>query len=213
MSDYEDKILGDHSYDGIQEYDNPMPGWWKALFLATIIWSVIYFFGIQLGVLPRYDDDLKQETLALNKVRTAYEAAQPPMEITDAVLLAALGDEAMIAQGQKDYATFCAECHASRGEGKIGPNLTDKYWLYGATPHDLLTSIRDGRPNGMPGWGSVLLPQQLVSMVAYLDTMRGQDLPGKEPQGEPVAPAAPVDPSVAPLPQPAEPVAQPADAP
>ncbi len=31
-----------HEYDGIEEYDNPLPGWWFYMFLITIIWGIAY---------------------------------------------------------------------------------------------------------------------------------------------------------------------------
>ena len=179
----------------------PRMGGGRGIGIGTIVIALVggWIFGINpmtiLGALS--GGDLGAPTAQTQRVDTPAGA---PTDPTARVHKSNLAQQ------------VCAECHASRGEGKIGPNLTDKFWLYGATQHDLLVSIRDGRPNGMPAWGGVLLPQQLVSMIAYLDTLRGQDLPGKEPQGDPVE-AAPVAPPADPVDAVIDPVAPPAETP
>src|SRR5690554_8074002 len=66
-----DVLIEGHDYDGIQEYDNPMPGWWLAIFYITIAWSVFYVIGISVGWLNTYEKDLEKETEWLEGVRAA----------------------------------------------------------------------------------------------------------------------------------------------
>jgi cytochrome c oxidase cbb3-type subunit 3 len=92
----------------------------------------------------------------------------------------------------------CVQCHADRGQGNIGPNLTDDYWLSGGGKlEELYQIVSDGRPQqGMPNWGQKLRPLELAQVVAYVGTLRSTNVPGRAPQGrkvalEPSAPAAP----------------------
>lgn len=184
MEQYEDKIL-DHNYDGIQEYDNPMPGWWKALFALTIVWAAVYLVGIELNVLPRYQDDLKSGQAELLAMRQAHEKTRPPIIVDDAMLTASLTDSALMAKGKEVFSSTCSSCHGSAAQGGIGPNLTDDFWLYGQKPLQIHTTISKGTPKGMPPWDAVLQPEELVALVVYISSTRGSNPEGaKEPQGD-----------------------------
>lgn len=184
MDQYEDKVL-DHNYDGIQEYDNPMPGWWKAIFLLTVIWAGFYLVGIELNVLPRYGDDLKEGQEEVLAMRRAHEKAQPPVIINEEMLAAAIVDPVNLSKGAGVFATSCASCHGAAAQGGIGPNLTDDYWLYGQDPMEVHTTISKGAPKGMPPWEGVLPPDEIVALVAYVASMRGTNpADAKEAQGD-----------------------------
>lgn len=187
MSEYHDELL-DHNYDGIQEYDNPMPAWWKALFVITIIWSVIYVAGIYLGYFGTYGVDLKDGMAELETARQAHAAAQPEIKVDDALFTARLEDKDALAVGQKVYTANCAACHGDKGQGMIGPNLTDQYWLHGAKNTEVYTTIANGvLDKGMPAWGAVISQQEAINVTAYLFTLRGTNPEGaKAPQGEKV---------------------------
>ena len=184
-SKYQDELL-DHEYDGIREYDNPMPGWWKWMFYATIVWAVIYFVGINLGYVPTYEDDLAAGQAELQVMRDKHELESPTVD--QAMLAEAAADEQAIATGKEAYATNCASCHGQKGEGLIGPNLTDKYWLHGGSLADIHTTVKEGvTEKGMPAWGGMLTQDQVIGVVAFIDSIKGTDPPNaKEPQGEPV---------------------------
>ncbi len=184
-SQYADELL-DHNYDGIREYDNPMPGWWKWLFYATIVWAAIYFVGINLGYLPTYEDDLAASQAELQAMRDQHQQASPSVD--QAFLAKAAEDPAVVDAGKAAYMTNCASCHGQKGEGLIGPNLTDKYWLHGGELTDIHKVVKEGvAANGMPAWDGVLTQDDIVGVVAYVDTLQGTNPPNaKEPQGEPV---------------------------
>jgi len=184
MDGYKDELL-DHNYDGIMEYDNPMPGWWVAIFVITVIWAVIYLVGIELNVLPRYGDDLKAGQKELAMMREAHEASQPKLVIDEAMLAEASKDADNRTKGAAVYAANCASCHGDKAQGVIGPNLTDDHWLYGRDYMAIHKVIVDGTANGMPPWGSILAPQEVVEVVAYIDSVHGTNPAGaKEPQGD-----------------------------
>ncbi|MEO7071877.1 MAG: c-type cytochrome [Rhodanobacter sp.] len=67
----------------------------------------------------------------------------------------------------------CAGCHAYNGKGNMGPDLTDTYWRYGGLPIQIYKSIQDGRPQGMPGWGAALPPQEIWKLVAFIQSLGG----------------------------------------
>jgi cytochrome c oxidase cbb3-type subunit 3 len=184
MDQYEDRIMEDHDYDGIQEYDNPMPAWWKNLFIVTVIWSVIYVAGQLLGYVPTYEEDFKAEVAEIQDRRYAHSLKSPPMVVDEQVLAAAIGDPDQIALGGKAYAP-CVGCHGAQGQGGIGPNLTDEYWLYGGAHMDVFNVIQTGTSHGMPAWSDSVTREQTVALVAYLHSLQGTNPPdAREPQGE-----------------------------
>ncbi len=183
-SKYSDELL-DHDYDGIQEYDNPMPGWWKWLFYITIMWSAIYLVGINMGYLPSYEDDLADGQAELQAMRDQHQQESPSVDAT--FLAEAADDSAKVDQGAQVYSTTCASCHGQNGEGLIGPNLTDEYWIHGGSLSEIYSVVKGGvTENGMPAWEGPLSQDEMVAVVAYVDSIQGSDPAGaKEPEGEP----------------------------
>jgi cytochrome c oxidase cbb3-type subunit 3 len=183
--------LLDHAYDGIQEYDNPLPRWWLALFWITIIFTplyILYFhFGGGMLATERYDaemvaffDKQAEQLLALG-------------EINETMLAGLTSDPSMMNSGEKIFRSKCATCHGMFGEGGIGPNLTDDYWIHGGQFLDVYATVRDGvTAKGMLAWERQLRPAELMAVSAYAGTLLGTDPPNaKAPQGEQVARLAP----------------------
>lgn len=179
--------MAGHKYDGIQEYDNPMPGWWVWIFVGTVVFAVVYFVGITFfDFVDTYEDDLAQSRQELSVIREAYAAANPTFQVDEATLAGYVGDEAMIAAGAEHYKALCAACHNEQGQGLIGPNLADAYWIHGGTNVDLFDVITKGVPEkGMPGWEANLTPEDRAAVVAFIRSLEGTNPPNaKEPQGE-----------------------------
>ncbi len=106
-------------------------------------------------------------------------------EVSEELLTALVADPDAVAEGQSLFAENCVVCHEARGEGNIGPNLTDEYWIHGGSPLDIHASISEGvLSNGMPAWGTTLGGPAVQKLAAYVLSIRGQNLEGKEPQGE-----------------------------
>ena len=77
-------------------------------------------------------------------------------------------------EGKRLFAAFnCSGCHANGG-GSIGPALIDDKWIYGAEPEQIYSTIVEGRPNGMPAFGTRIPSQQVWQLVAYIDALSGQ---------------------------------------
>jgi cytochrome c oxidase cbb3-type subunit 3 len=177
-----DRLL-DHEYDGIKEYDNPMPRWWLATFWITIAFSVVYLLnvpgvGIGKGRIANYE----AEVAAAESLRARND---PLAGLTAETLVASSREPATVALGKATFATMCSSCHAADGGGGIGPNLTDAYWLHGGAPLEVLRTINTGVvEKGMPPWGKTLKPDQLTSVSAYVLTLRGTTPAApKAPQG------------------------------
>lgn len=155
-------------YDGIVEENNPMPGWWTWLFIFTVIFSALYWLHYQIGGGPT----LKQEyNLALATYNNDIEknAASVPID-TEEVLTAYMKNEQHLLAGSQIFSEKCAMCHGADLEGKIGPNLTDNFWVLGTgTRVDIVRSIKEGSAvKGMPAWQSLLKPHEIKNVAAFV---------------------------------------------
>jgi len=190
MSNREENILS-HSYDGIREYDNPLPGWWLAIFYGSMVWAVLYalFFHLGPGLLNKEAHDAEMRAFAIEAARAAITAD----EVTDDGLLAVSASPEHVELGRALFSERCAECHGANAGGEIGPNLTDKYWLHGGSPSEVHATISGGvHEEGMPTWSWALRPDEIWTAAAYIETLRGTNVPGgKEAQGLPWVPGTP----------------------
>jgi cytochrome c oxidase cbb3-type subunit 3 len=180
-----DRIL-DHNYDGIQEYDNPMPRWWLYIFWASIGFSILYFVYYHGGtagrsIWDRYNTDM----LAYYEKQAEELLKLGP--ITETTLANLQSDNSAMAGAAQVFAQRCASCHGPRAEGNIGPNLTDGYWLHGGRLTDVYRTVMEGVPEkGMLSWKKQLPVGQILAVSAYVGTLRGTQPPGaKAPQGQP----------------------------
>lgn len=179
----EAKLIEGHVYDGIQEYDNPMPKWWLYIFYITIAWSVYYVIGISLGWINDYDANLDKENQKIDALVAAAAEASP--EVTPELLDAAIESQEFLVEGEAKYASTCSACHGRAGEGGIGPNLTDNAWIHGGSPMDVYHIIDVGVPaKGMAAWGKTLSHPEHVGLVVFMETIRNTNVEGgKEPEG------------------------------
>ncbi len=177
----EASILMHHEYDGIRELDNNLPPWWVWGFFATIIFSVIYLFNYH--ILKTSDLQAKEYEHEMKKAETEVQAYLSKMAMnvdeTNATLMT---EEKDLSAGKALFDANCVVCHKAKGEGDIGPNLTDKHWIYGYDIKDVFYSIKKGRPNGMPEHASKLNPIQLQQVSSYVLSL--PETNGKEPQGD-----------------------------
>ena len=176
--------LLEHSYDGIQEYDNPLPRWWVALFWLTIVLTPLYILYYHFGPGPLALDRYDAEMVAFYDKQAEELLAMG--EITEATLVGLTEDQSMMNSGKKLFQGKCATCHGMFGEGGIGPNLTDEYWLHGAQFMDIYRTVREGVPTkGMLAWERQLRPAELMAVSSYVGSLLGSEPPNpKEPQGE-----------------------------
>lgn len=178
-----DTVLA-HEFDGIQEFDNRLPNWWLWLMWGSMVFALVYwlvFHTLQLRESPR--ERFATEMQAAQEAEFARMAAAG---IDDEALLKMSELESKVEEGRALFTTHCVACHLDKGQGLVGPNLTDDHWINGCKPMDLLNVVNLGvAAKGMPAWQNQLGPSRTMATVAYVLTLRGTNVPGKAPEGEP----------------------------
>ena len=176
-----DRLI-EHEYDGIKEYDNPMPRWWLLTFYGTVIFSVIY--ALNIGPVGSGEGRIAQYEASV----AAAEARMPkaPEPASPERLAALAADPAAVSAGQTVFTSYCASCHGPDGGGLIGPNLADDHWLHGGSADAIYQTIAQGvLAKGMPPWEKSLKPDQLEQVAAYVVALRGTSPTNpKAPEGE-----------------------------
>ncbi len=187
MAKYEDKVL-DHSVDGIQEYDNPMPGWWLWTFYVAIVFSIVYLMYYALGFGEGYRSELRSDEIGDRQAIQDYYVANPIQPPTTEILLAGAVDPTVLNTGKLQFVKTCAPCHGEHGEGLIGPNLADNRWINVKNTVDIFTTIVKGVPaKGMPAWGRAFSPDDLKALAAYVRSLAGSNPANPKPaEGDPV---------------------------
>ncbi len=174
-----DRLIKDHSYDGIQELDNDLPPWWKWLFYLTIVFAIIY--SVRLFVF--HADDLVQAR-EYEIVVIEATADTPDAAAFEVVLLT---DPADLAAGKETWTKICSACHLVDGGGIVGPNMTDNYWIHGNKVEDLYRIVADGViEKGMIPYKSQLSDQARLQVVSYILTEIVGTTPAtpKAPEGD-----------------------------
>lgn len=176
-----------HAFDGIEEYDNPMPSWWKNIFWASILFAIGYFFYYHFGVGESTEQAYDR---SIGEFYAEQAARLGDLQADEATLLRLMADANMMAAGRALYRANCTTCHGADGGGGTGPNLTDDAYLNVRRIEDLHTLIRDGLVGkGMPAWGDRFSPPQLVVLSAYAASLRGTTpASGKAPDGAAIPP-------------------------
>lgn len=176
--------IAGHTYDGIEEHDNHLPRWWLMTLWGTIVFAFGYwgyYHTFKVGTLPR--EALAAE-LAVRQAAEAKAAAAAPV-LDDAALVALTKDAAVVERGRAVYAASCLACHGAKGEGLVGPNLTDAVWIHPNKPTELLDVVGNGvLEKGMPAWKPALGADKVKDAVVFLLTLKNTNVAGKAPQGE-----------------------------
>jgi len=178
-------ILLDHNYDGIRELDNNLPPWWKYGFYFTILFSVAYlihYHVIDTGKLQQ-EEYKAQLTKAAYDIEAYRKKAANLVDENNATLLT---DAASLNSGKSIYIENCAPCHGKLGEGGVGPNLTDAYWIHKGGIKDIFKTIKYGwAEKGMKPWKDDLGAKQIHEVASYIKLMYGTNPPNaKEKQGD-----------------------------
>ncbi|MFB4393650.1 MULTISPECIES: cytochrome-c oxidase, cbb3-type subunit III [unclassified Pseudomonas] len=179
-----DQTMG-HSFDGIEEYDNPLPKWWFWLFVGTLVFGAGYLvlypgLGNWKGILPGYEDGWTQAKEWQKEMDKADARFGPIFAKFAAMPVEAVAkDPQALKMGARLFASNCSVCHGSDAKGAYGfPNLTDNDWRWGGEPETIKASIMNGRHGVMPAWAEVIGEQGVADVAAFvLTNLDGRTLP------------------------------------
>ncbi len=185
-----------HSWDGIEEFNNPLPRWWLWTLYATIIWAIGYTIaypawpmlkGATPGLLGWSSrTDVAAEIAAVDAANAAINAKLAAADLTAISADAELNSYAINA-GAAVFQTWCIQCHGSGAAGAKGyPNLLDDDWLWGGSIEDIHFTVThgvrnedsdDARYSEMPRFGAdeLLEPEEIDQVVNYVLKVSGQE--------------------------------------
>ena len=177
-------ILLDHDYDGIRELDNALPPWWKYGFYITIGVAIVYLLNYEVLGYGKNPTQEYNAEMAKAKIQMAEYAAKSGNTIDENNIK--MPDAAGLVKGKEIFTSTCWPCHGKLGEGGVGPNLTDNYWLHKGSLNDIYQSIKHGYPDkGMQAWGKNFSAKEISDLAGYIKSLKGTNPPnGKAPQGD-----------------------------
>lgn len=172
-----------HEYDGIRELDNKLPPWWLYGFYITILAGVIYLYRFHIAHTGMSSEqEYITSVEAANKSKDAFLKKSGSSVDENTVVL--ITDPTQLSAGEANFATLCSVCHGKKGEGLVGPNLTDDYWIYGGGVKDIFKTIKYGTNKGMQSWKENLSAEKIAQLTSYLKTLKGTNPPNaKAPDG------------------------------
>lgn len=182
-------VMMHHEYDGIRELDNPPPPWFMFLFYGTIIFGAVYFVRFSItGKGPTQEQEYLAEVADAEEMHKTYLAKAA--NLIDENSVEALTEKSDIEAGAAIYKEKCSVCHLDKGQGSVGPNLTDEYWIHGGGIKNVFKTIKYGVvEKGMQSWQKDLDPKKMQQVASFILTLQGTNPPGaKAPQGDKYVP-------------------------
>ena len=164
-----------HDYDGIKyREEKSSPGIFRVLFAVLTVWGVLYMgYYLFSGWSSQVEAEAARKSRA-GKKEAAHSASEGSIDKENKKTGIGSGHkmEAYLSAGKQTYGRLCASCHGESGKGSVGPDLTASKYKYGKSRIDVAKSISEGRPNGMPGFGSQITPEQIEGLVEYLLSLK-----------------------------------------
>jgi cytochrome c oxidase cbb3-type subunit 3 len=166
-----------HDYDGIEEYDNPLPMWWVWMFILSIVFAVGYLvwypgMGNFGGASDWTSEGQWQEQVDRHDARFAPIYAE--LAALDEASLHTNRDAQQV--GRRLYLNHCSSCHGVAAQGAFGfPNLSDAEWIWGEGLEAVKTAIRNGRQAAMPPWAAALGDEGVTNVANYVLQLNGRE--------------------------------------
>lgn len=172
-----------HAYDGIQELNNPVPKWFNLLFYGTMIFAVGYLYYYHIGEYGKKQDQEYEAELVKAETDKRNFLAKSVNKIDENTIKV---DKALVANGKGVFMANCIACHGEHGQGLVGPNLTDEYWLHGGSINEIFKTIKYGVPaKGMVSWEKSMSATNIAEVANYIVSLQGsKPVNAKAPQGE-----------------------------
>ena len=164
--------LREHTYDGIQEYDQRLPNWWLYTLYGAILFWVVYWFANMISGLATTDGarvDAAMSRIAAAKMASSIDVSN------DGKFWEMSRNPVFVEAGKQTFTSLCIACHLPSLRGKsenpaaVGPDLTDTAWIHGGTPKEVYTTVAKGvLAKGMPTWEPVLGQKKTAEVVAFI---------------------------------------------
>jgi cytochrome c oxidase cbb3-type subunit 3 len=183
-----------HSWDGIEEFNNPLPRWWLWTFYATIIWGVIYTIAYPAWPLvsqatPGLLGFSTRANVAADIERVTAQNAALTEKLANVELASITDDQELygfaVNGGAAVFRNNCSQCHGSGAAGAKGyPNLLDDDWLWGGSLEEIAYTVTHGIRNEqspdthwsqMPAFGEILQPEEITAVVQHVLALSGQE--------------------------------------
>ena len=181
----EQSIMLDHDYDGIKELDNHLPPWWVYLFYGSIGFAAVYLLAFHvLDYAPLPKEEFRQELASAKiQVENYRKTVANSIDESNVTLITKVEE---LEPGKVIFTNNCKACHGGAGEGGIGPNLTDPYWIHGTGIKNVFKVVKDGvTAKGMIAWNTKLTPLEMQQVSSYVISLKGTNPANpKAPQGE-----------------------------
>ncbi|TKC12394.1 c-type cytochrome [Pedobacter polaris] len=178
----EETLIIPHAYDGIHELNNPIPRWFNVLFYGTLVFAICYFYYYHVGDGLRQDQEYAAEIVKADQDKRVFLAKAGEKFDENSVK----PDQTLVANGKAIFMANCVACHGEHGEGLVGPNLVDEFWLHGGSISDVFKTVKYGVPaKGMASWEKNLSSKNLAEVVNFIMSLQGTTpANAKAPQGE-----------------------------
>jgi len=167
-----------HVYDGIEEYDNPMPAWWFWGFILSILFGIgylIYFPG--LGNFPGIGGWTQVGRLEQQQAQAEERFGPVFAQYREVPVDELVHNQAAMNMARRLYAQNCVQCHGVAGTGSLGyPDLTDNVFNWGGEAEQIRATLNNGRRAMMPGWLPVMGEDGIEAVTEYTLQLSGRDV-------------------------------------
>ncbi|MCB1691504.1 MAG: cytochrome-c oxidase, cbb3-type subunit III [Pseudomonadales bacterium] len=171
-----------HSYDGIEEYDNPLPAWWYWAFILSMVFGLGYLaYYPGLGNFAGLSGWTQVKDLEEDRAAAAEKYGPIFAQYREVPIDELAKNPDVVKIGRRLFTTNCSVCHGATGQGSFGfPNLTDSEWMWGGSNEAIEETITNGRNGVMTPFGSILGEKGVSEAASYVMSLSGREVDPEE---------------------------------